>query len=136
MDEKEKASKRGKASRAKGAFYENKIRNWLIAEGFDVFNPAAGGSEGADILVVDNNLQPFRGEAKNHNTPSYGAFIDQATGQAGASGLGYVVSHRRGNGNPAKDFVILRLEDFVVILNALKEGTTIKSELAERQKEK
>lgn len=108
-----------KASRDKGARYERKIAGFL-SDGLEV--PFERRLEqwrsGGDDLV--HEFEPWLSiEAKDVAAVSLGSWIDQSVESAG-SRLGVVFHHRRGNSDPARDFVTMTGADFVAVVSSIR----------------
>lgn len=108
----------GKSSRDKGAKYERKIAAYLTdALGVPFERRLEQWRRGGDDLV--HEFEPWLSiEAKDVATTSLGSWIDQSVRSAGER-LGVVFHHRRGNGDPARDFVTMTGADFVAVVAAI-----------------
>lgn len=108
----------GKRSRDKGARYERKIATFLsTALGVPFERRIDQTRVGGDDLSHDFEAW-LSLEAKDVAATSLGAWVDQAVASAG-NRLAVVVHHRRGNGDPARDFATLELGDLAVIVERL-----------------
>lgn len=109
----------GKSSRDKGAKYERKIAGYLSDRlGVPVERRLEQWRSGGDDLV-----HPFEAwlsvEAKDVAAVSLGSWVDQSVRSAGHR-LGVVFHHRRGNGDPSRDFVTMTGADFVAVVETLR----------------
>ena len=109
----------GAKSREKGARYERKIANYLSETlGIEAERRLEQWRSGGDDIVHE-----FEGwlsiEAKDVATTSLGSWVDQSVESAGPR-VGVVFHHRRGNGDPARDFVTMTGADFVAVVEALR----------------
>ena len=110
-----------KASRDKGARYERKLAAFLTNSTLGLWGPFERRLEqwrkGGDDFV-----QPFEKflslEAKDVAAVSLGAWIDQSVASAGTR-IAFVIHHRRGNGDPARDFATTTVSDLVEICHVL-----------------
>lgn len=108
----------GKGSREKGAKYERKIAGFLSAElGVPFERRLEQWRKGGDDLV--HRFEPWLSiEAKDVAAVSLGSWIDQSVRSAGER-LGVVFHHRRGNGDPRRDFVTMTGADFVAVVEGI-----------------
>lgn len=108
----------GKASRDKGARYERKIASFLTTTlGRSFERRLEQWRRGGDDFVHEWE-EWLSLEAKDVAAVSLGSWIDQSVESAGDR-IAFVIHHRRGNGDPARDFVTTTAADFAVILAAL-----------------
>lgn len=108
----------GSTSRRKGASYENTIRKYIEAQGFEVINPNRSGYDGDDVGFKD--FPWLSGECKNVKAMSLSAWVGQAQEQAPEGGVGIVIHHKARNGNPGNDYVTMALDDFLALLERLR----------------
>jgi len=103
-----------KMSRDKGARYERKISGYIAEKLGIMARRHRGGFSGDDI---EHSLQAFVSyECKDQAATSLGSWLDQCVSNAGDR-IAVVIHHRRGNGDPAKDFATLPLSDLCRLLD-------------------
>lgn len=106
----------GASNRRRGLAFEALIRKY-IALFFKVKNSNRTGYDGDDFRLPQFTW--LSGEIKYRREDRLGSWIDQAV--KNAKGLVPVVIHKRwGHGDPADQFVTMRLEDFLTILEIIK----------------
>ena len=105
-----------KTSRDKGARYERKIAGYLNERlELDASRWIEQYQSGGDDLR--HRLEEWLSiETKDVAATSLGAWIDQSVRQAGER-IALVIHHRRGNGDPARDFATLPLSDLVELVD-------------------
>jgi hypothetical protein len=108
----------GKSSRAKGARYENRVRNYFTEKGFKVTNPNRSGYDGDDLKFAE--FPWLSGECKDQKTMALSAWVAQAEENAPEDGIAFVIHHKVRNGNIGKDYVTLTAEDFSRLLELLR----------------
>jgi hypothetical protein len=108
----------GKSSRDKGARYERKVAGFLRDRlGIHAERRLDQWRDSGDD--IDHDFEGWLSiEAKDVAANSLGVWVDQAIRSAGPR-LGVVFHHRRGNGDPARDFVTMSGEDFVALVEGI-----------------
>ena len=106
------------SARRKGRDYESEVRRY-IGQFFEIINSNQSGYEGDDWRLPAFDW--LSGETKYRREDRLGSWIDQA--KKNSKGLVGVVVHKRwGKGDPAEAFVTMRLEDFLTILEIIKQA--------------
>lgn len=109
----------GKGSRDKGARYERKVAAFLRARlSIRAERRVEQWRAGGDDIVHDFDSW-LSIEAKDVAATSLGSWVDQSVASAGER-VAVVFHHRRGNSNPANDFVTMTGEDFVALVVGLR----------------
>jgi hypothetical protein len=111
------ASARGRSNRRDGRDYEASVGRYLTGRGFGFINRNRSGYTGDDWTL--KGYPWLSGETKRRREESLGAWLDQATDNAGAGRIPVVVHKRWGKADPAEAFVTLSLADFCTILEAV-----------------
>lgn len=109
-----------RASRDKGARWQRVVRDYLDDRGVPCTARSCG--ESGDDLVP-HNVPWLSIELKDHGTMNLAAWVDQARRQADERGCAVAVvwHHRKGKASPADGYVTLRGDDFVRVLDALRD---------------
>ena len=101
--------------RQKGTRWESAIRDYLQAEGVEVYRqPAHGVNDKGDLHVGTDVVI----EAKNQERHSLAQWLDEALDEAhnAARRVGAVWFHRRGKASPREGYVLLDGATFVYLL--------------------
>lgn len=137
LEKKIQLSKQGKASKRKGATYENDVakkflRKWGLRL---VRTPASGGFQKSsdnsllrgDLSCLDENIDfGLHIECKNHGVWKLNEWWEQAISDCPENSYPVIAFHRRQKAKEGKrvqgaeDFVMLKLEDFLTLVDKSK----------------
>lgn len=107
----------GAGARAKGYNFQRSIAQWLEGRDWNLIRRSAG-ETGDDITLI--SLPYLSLEVKCQKTASWGAWYAQARAQAG-SRIPVLITKRHGSTDPARQWVVLDLEEFERLMTRLKE---------------
>lgn len=107
----------GAGARAKGYNFQRSVAQWLEGRGWSLIRRSAGEC-GDDITVIP---LPFLSiEVKCQRVASMGSWYAQTRMQAG-SRIPVLIMKRHGSTDPARQWVVLDLEEFERLMTRLKE---------------
>ena len=109
----------------KGVAFESLIRDYLRAHGHDVARTIAGAeNDEGDLHGLRIRGNAIAIECKNHQKMALAQWVEEAKREAenAHAALGIVVHKRRGKGAAGEQYVTLRLEDLMTLLDMIGDG--------------